>query len=321
MHPFPIYEHFVEHNIASSVIEASVTQGIKEASELIAKKGAAVAAKSIAEDIAKKLGTQLLEGSSKNVVKQIEKAFGEQLGKAAGLAAKNAFENQTKILKQLAKQSKTIVTDGAEQTVKEGTEKIVQQQAKTAFQKFTGNAAEFTQKFAKYAPILGASAGIATLAINAQKNADRINSTSYTITSIKPNATRTKTIITFTPTDSFTVQDTVTISGSNSQPSIDGSFPVEPVSPGIIIIPATIQSPGTAGQLKCFTTLGAQAATNVGTTVASVGKTAGQVAGDIGGGFFSGLLGADYKTPMLISFIVCVVLFFFCFLFMLMIKS
>jgi hypothetical protein len=106
---------------------------------------------------------------------------------------------------------------------------------------------------------------VAALVVASQLKADKINNTEYTITGIRQdNVDKRKTIITYTPNDSFSSHDAVMISGSNSVPSIDGDgYSIEKVAGGIIKIGKSITGEGSSGTLKCITTFSNQMSENI----------------------------------------------------------
>lgn len=142
---------------------------------------------------------------------------------------------------------------------------------------------------------LGAGASvIAGVAIAAAVKLEEINNTTYTITSISNNNINDETdksvSIMYTPDSKFTKNDIVTITNSNSDPKIDGTYTPTTTGNGVIVVSSTrLTTPGNSGSLKCSTSFGDQFRTlfndNVTEPVlgvpADIIKTGGKEANDI----------------------------------------
>lgn len=93
--------------------------------------------------------------------------------------------------------------------------------------------------------------------IAAEMRRQELNSTVYTITSIVKTSTSLVTI-SYSPPSKFSKKDTVVISGSNSEPKIDRTFPVINPQAGTFQVAAKITKPGDTGTFKCQTSFGNQ---------------------------------------------------------------
>lgn len=102
-----------------------------------------------------------------------------------------------------------------------------------------------------------------------------VNSLGGTISGIAINSTTSTLITTSTPHQLSEFQ-TIVISGSNSNPSIDGNFPVTILSPTTFTIPVQIATPGSTGTFTCLNQFliagtGALTAANLATSINSLG--------------------------------------------------
>ena len=132
---------------------------------------------------------------------------------------------------------------------------------------------------------LGATALLSTvtiISIVAQAKTDKINSTGYTITSIKKDPRNSKYVnITYEPRDVLTKDDTVTITGSNTAPSIDNVYRGSVINPVGGAFTLKLQNPitmdGTSGSFTVITEFGSQFANEVTNVTQPVVEAGGEV--------------------------------------------
>lgn len=152
----------------------------------------------------------------------------------------------------LTKTSSTAVSDTAVSSFKTS----IKDSAKTV-----KSAQEFLQKYKNYIGYSIGGIAITTIATIAGVNSEKINNTTYSITSIYKDPTNPSyTIITYTPNDKFAINDTITITNSNSIDPIDGTdIPIyDVIEDGKLKINKSIKVEGNYGILKCSTNFGNQ---------------------------------------------------------------
>lgn len=162
-------------------------------------------------------------------------------------------------------QSKTVLPPPLPET----TETVAKTTIKDAAKKVK-TAKEFLAENKNYIGYSIGGIAITTIATIAGVNSEKINNTTYSITSIYKDSTNPSyTIITYTPNDKFAINDTVTITNSNSIDSIDGrDIPIyDVIGSGKIKINKSIKVDGNYGILTCSTNFGNQ-----------VGKTIDEIA-------------------------------------------
>lgn len=203
-----------------------------------------------------------------DLLKNVAKSGADDVAKqAAKNAAKSAAED---VAKQAAKNSaKSVVSDVAKQT------------AKTT-----------TKNTAKYIiggiAVTGAAAGLAAAGIESERK----NNIDFTITKIEDASTLLNAEhpvkITYSPSEEITKKDTITITNSNSVPSIDGDYSVYSIinsSQLEILLNDKLVSNGTSGNMKMHTDFDNQLQLGA----ENVGETIGGVTGGAIGGVFNGL--------------------------------
>jgi hypothetical protein len=170
--------------------------------------------------------------------------------------------------------------------------------------------ATFMSKNAKSIILTGVAATVvAGFAIAAKVNEDKINNTMYTITNITKGTEKNTITIIYTPVDKFSKNDTVTITNSNSQPTIDSSYEVIDALAGQITIKGTIEVNGTSGSMVCKTSFANQFSKLVNETVVEpTVQTAFGAAGAIFDELFPGF-STGTKNIIFYSLIAVVILF------------
>lgn len=186
------------------------------------------------------------------ITKRIEALKGETPSLSASMTKYKPSLTPPPAYETIAKSSSTALSETAETTVKTS----IKDSAKTV-----KSAEEFLTKYKNY---IGYSIGgitIATIATIAGVNSEKINNTTYSITSIyKDSSNPSYTIITYTPNDKFAINDTITITNSNSIDPIDGNdIPIyDVIEGGKIKINKSIKVEGNIGIIKCSTNFGNQ---------------------------------------------------------------
>ena len=241
-----------------------------------------------------------------------EKAAKEAAEKAAKEAAeKIAKEAAEKAIKEAAEKS---IKEAAEKSVKEAAEKSVKEAAEKTVKETAEKGAKDTAK--KVALGVGglAAAGLAGYTfINPAVEADRKNRTTYTITSIEDDSSLigdTAALISISPGEKISVQDTITITESDSQPSIDGTYNASQIISDTkfrIVTKSRLVHNGTKGKMNIKTEYSTQLAqttqAEAGTVGQLIGNVGGTVLGGLGGGLLQGL-GINYIWIIAIVIIV-----------------
>lgn len=132
---------------------------------------------------------------------------------------------------------------------------------------------------------LAASAVALTLtavAISAQATTDQINNTGYTITTIQKDPRDSKIInITYTPGDVFTKDDTITITNTNSSPSVDNIYNGNILNPKAGVFSLRLQNElkmnGNKGTFTVITEFSDQFSKGITDATAPVLETAGSI--------------------------------------------
>ena len=227
------------------------------------------------------LSTDALKKSGDNLA-DAAKRSGDNLADAARRSGDNLADAARRSGDDLADASKRSGDDLGDAAKKSEPSSKVSDDAlntpKETFMKKYGNAMIYGTVAISVAAVVAAS----------QIKADKINNTTYTIISIRPdNVDKNKTIIAYTPNDSFSNHDAVSISGTNSIPSIDGDgYSIEKVAGGIIKIGKKITGIGSSGTLKCTTTFSNQMSENI----KDIGGVVLSPATDIAGNLLSDIL-------------------------------
>ena len=229
-------------------------------------------------------GKAAKEAAEKAAKEAAEKAVKEAAEKAAKEAAEKAIkEAAEKAIKEAAQKS---IKEASEKSVKEAAEKTVKE---------TG------EKSIKKAAIGAAAVGTAGLAaytfIDPLVEMNRKNSTTYSITNIEDISSLFETTssarISISPGEKISSQDTITISESDSRPSVDGSYkPSNIISDAQfdILIPSQILTNGTQGKMTIKTEYETQLAQTTQAGASAVGQLVGNVGGTVLGGLGGGLL-------------------------------
>ncbi len=159
------------------------------------------------------------------------------------------------------------------------------------------NKSTMKQFLSNYGTVIVAGTTVAAIAASAAIISEKINNTNYTITSIKKDSTdASKTVITYTPEDKFTKRDSVTISNSDSNPSIDGEYSIEPMRAGAIKINKQITKQGGSGFLKCYTDVSNQTTQIINEVTKPVTTTAGGIAGGVISDVFGDVIPSTLKS-------------------------
>jgi hypothetical protein len=267
----------------------------------------------------------------KTLTETAEKAAKEAVEKAAKEAAEKTIkEAAEKTIKEAAEKT---IKEAAEKTVKEASEKTVKESAekaaKEAAEKTAQETAEKTGKevgektgmssLKKAGIVAGglAATGVAAYTfIDPVVEMNRKNSTTYTIIKIEDNSSLIDTsaaLISISPGEKISLNDTITIVDSDSRPSVDGSYKPSKIisdSQFEIVIPSHILTNGTHGkmtlktdyntQLSQTTQAEAGVVTNV---LGGVGSVVGNVVGGVGSGLLSGL-GINYVWIIVIIILI-----------------
>lgn len=129
-------------------------------------------------------------------------------------------------------------------------------------------------------PIAAGAAAIAltTVVSIAAVKYNRIANTTYQITSIKQVEGKDIVEIKYTPEDSFAKRDTITISGSDTTPRIDGkAYAIVGQSAGTLQISEKITKEGSSGTFRVQTTFGSQLGDTINDTIQPIGDVTGDV--------------------------------------------
>jgi len=260
---------------------------------------ASVAAKDLAEIAAEDAAKAAAEDASKAAAEDASKVAAEDASKvAAEDAAKVAAENAAK--------------GAAENAAKDS--------AKSAAEDAAKNSSKYTAADAAKAAAAASALGLGAYTyLNAKDAADKSNSTPRTITKVEAG-TGTALKITFTPAIRIVMNDQLTISGTKTTPSFDGSYtPVTVITDGQITIDpgkSTSQlAPG--GTINVKTSVSNQGADSIGQAATTLGTTA----GDVGSGLFSGLFNSlglgqyatyiEWGCGILCCLIICSIIAYF----------
>jgi hypothetical protein len=216
---------------------------------------------------------------------------------AAEDAAKVGAEDAAKVASKDA--AKAGAEDAAKTASKDAAKTAAEDAAKNAAEDAAKNASKLSAKdAAKYAA--GAAAAGLGLYTYIQSNdaADKSNSTPRTITQVQADS-GTAVKITFTPALRIVMNDQLTITGSKTMPSIDGSStPTSVITDSQIIIDPGVHvssfTPG--GTITVKTSTGNQASDSVAQAAKTVGTGAGGAGADLLSGLFSGLGLDQYAT-------------------------
>lgn len=226
-----------------------------------------------------------------------------------------------KIFRETTEQA---VTEGSEKIAKEAAENMTKKSFKNQIKNFAGESLEIMNK--NRLKTLGGAAvlgGGGYLLIDALVKKDAIAKTDYNIQSIEDNSeffstTYTAKII-FSPGQQISPKDTITISGSNSVPSVDGTYTpssIDSTTQFRISIPKKITKAGTQAAMKISTSYNSQLSQNTKET----GQVLGGAVGAVSGAAASGALGAagsvgsgildslGISTTFFIIMIVCLML-------------
>jgi hypothetical protein len=142
----------------------------------------------------------------------------------------------------------------------------------------------------------GAFSATVYSALDGKNKADQSNATPRTITKVEYYKDNKDTLlITFDPPMRILIVDDLVISGSATDPSMDGPCKASAsVNDGQIVVAFNneFKTLTAGGQIKVTTTTANQAAADVGDTAKTAGTAVGGVVGGVGSGVFSGLGGA-----------------------------
>jgi hypothetical protein len=278
-------------------IFSSVAKDVAErAAKDVAEQAAKDAAKQAAKDVAEKAAKDVAERAAKDVAEKAAKDVAEK-------AAKDVAEKAAKdVAEQAAK-------DVAEQAAKDVAEKAAKDVAKTS-------AADVAKKAAIVTGGLAAAGLAAYTFIDPVAEMNRKNSTTYTITKIEDNSSLIGTsaaLISISPGEKISLNDTITIADSDSRPSVDGSYKPSKIisdSQFEIVIPSHILTNGTHGKMTLKTDYNTQLSQTtqaeggvVGNVLGGVGSVVGNVVGGVGSGLLSGL-GINYVWIIVIIILI-----------------
>lgn len=238
---------------------------IRSVSKNLDETGNIIEAGSISRKVSNVTDTTFVETSKiKNVQNQLQKE---------GISISN---KETDVVNSLIK------AEPPSPTIKKGADDI----KKTFGQNLKDLSFDDVKKFLKDNKYtLGATALLSTMtiiSIVAQAKTDKINSTGYTITSIKKDPRNLKYVnITYEPRDVLTNDDTITITGSNTAPSIDNVYRGAIINPVGGAFTLKLQNPinmdGTGGSFTVITEFGSQFANEVTNVTQPIVEASGEV--------------------------------------------
>jgi hypothetical protein len=188
---------------------------------------------------------------------------------------------------------KALTTKELDEVTKIGPDgqKVLSDKGKTFFQKLGAkydNAKAFIKDNYKWMGLALGAITLSSMAIVAQTNADKINGTQYTITSIiKDDTNPAYSIITYSPNHKFRINDTVTITESNSIDPVDGTDLTiyKIIGNGKIRINKSIKVDGSKGMLRCKTDFGNQFGGELADLIDPIVTTGIEVGKDLGNEF------------------------------------
>lgn len=273
------------------------------AAKFTAQKAGAMTAQHIADEAAKQLA---IKTAAALAAKEAEALAVKTAEAAAAAAAKSAAERAALVAAASAgatiagadaakiAQSKagTLVTKGASDLAKES-----EGAAKTIGKQASGDAKKASESFLSKNPkLVVGGVAVATLAAAATVKFEASNNKKLTITATAPMSDGTGTQITFTPALDILKTDKLDISGTNSNPSIDGSLVpiVKVISKTQVVIGTPSSTSGTTGQLVNHTSFEGQI-TN--TMVEAGGAVIGAGLKVGGGALDAGFKAAGLPTP------------------------
>ena len=244
------------------------------------------------------IGTAVFKDVGESAAKDAAAAAAKDAAKAAAddaakAAAKDAAEAAGKTAAEDA--AKAAAEDAAKAAAKDAAEASAKDAAKAAGKDVSKMSAKDAAKYAAGAAALGL--GVYTY-MNASDAADKSNSTPRGITKIEA-ATGTAIKITFTPAIRVVLGDQLTISGTKTTPTLDGSAtPTTILSDGQIVIdPGTKLTDMTVGgTINVKTTPGNQATDSLAQAATLTGDTVVDTTGGMFDKLFDTLGLGDYAT-------------------------
>jgi hypothetical protein len=256
----------------------------------------------------------------------VKKSFGETVEKAKKVLSETAqetLEKTQKVSKAADEAGETIGKTSSKVTGEAGENVVAKADDMTKIasdaQKLTPD--DFLAKHGKKILVGAGGVTLASIVAVATSNANRINNTDFTITSIKKDpADPSYTIVSYVPEELFTKRDSVIISDSNSSPSIDGEYTAQPIRAGGIRINKRISKDGNNGSLKCYTTVSNQTSQQITDIVKPITSTAAGVAGGVAGDVLTDIIPEALKATGLgsslggipltswIFFVVCILM-------------
>jgi outer membrane lipoprotein SlyB len=279
MHVFPIVEHYIEHATFPK-----------------AGTGRLLLKKTIGgfEKIGKSIGD-----SGGKLSKKLDVA-GDKLSKMGKKTIKKVGDTGGDVSKKLDLPPAYSKIDNVADTAGDVTKKIDNKNVKKLMDGISdasGNPSKFKKFISNnYGFIIGATT-LGAIAAAAAITSEKINKTDYTIISIKKDSTDpSKTIITYTPEDMFTKRDSIMISSSNSNPHIDGEYPIQPLRGGSLRIDKTISKEGNYGIMKCYTSVSNQTTQTITDLTKPVTTTVGGVAGGVVGDIVGDVIPETFKS-------------------------
>ena len=277
---------------AVQAARTAAAQAARDAADSAARDAASLSAKDISTTTLRKL----VQEASQNAANLAEEAAKD----GASQAAKDAARDAANLRDALSE----VEADSARQAERDA-DKTLTKEAKQA-----NAAADKLAWLAKHPGLVIGGAVAAYIAANALN--DYVNSefTQRTITKVEDNADKTGILITFTPSYKILSTDTITISGSKTDPSIDCTDQniIDSPQDNQIIISASLNgtSPYTAGgTIDVSTTFSAQVGNNAYKAAKSLGAT--------GKNFMCAIINVPFicgqtNTALIISIIVAVVI-------------
>lgn len=220
-------------------------------------------------------------------------AFKEAAENAAKLAAKDAGKEAAEAaVKQAVKDSgKEAIELAAKDAAKGAAVNTAQTAAKTAAKDSVTVAGKETAQSiaAKSAKYVAAGVVVAGGAAYIATQTSKLNGSKYTIQSIAPASSSGGLLITYSPGQKFNSSgDTLTLSATNCVPPIDGTTAITS-TPSLtsVVVPGTVTSKGTQGQITLNTTFESQ----MDNDLSGAGKAAGGAVGGAASGVVGGVVG------------------------------
>lgn len=226
-------------NVASDLTRTVIKDTSGDLAKTVLRDSVEDIAKSGLKDSAESIGRNAIGDLSESGIKSLANDIGESgIKSAANDIGESGIKNLANDLSESG--LKNLATDTAQSISK-----------LSKFKTLTS----FIRRNPKGFIIAGTSIVItATIAGIAGTQTNKLNNTVYTISSIRIyHQDSTKTIVYYTPNDIFAINDTVTISGTNSIPNIDDTYSISHIGPGTFVIDKTITSNGTIGTIRCQT--------------------------------------------------------------------